>query len=612
MAEPLVNMGPHLRGASPPFTPTGRSAFTAANSAYESEGDVRNQASHAGILLRWRADRQTVERLLPAPLEPHERSDEVILFLNKTQTGKGREFILGENPQLMNWHEALFFLPCAFEGRRALFTWMLYKDAHFDSGIAQGVLRGFVTKAANFTTLWPFPGQPLNREMAPGRVARMLVSRMEEKIVDCSFRATRELSAAEIEREIDLTELLSDIGIRYLPDWSAGAQAPLVHDLVLWPMGEGAIARAWAGEARIALGASDADELDLLTPLEMISSHFIWLRYQEGAGVPRVIHDYLERRVEGDRVIRRRTSDMGPHLRGQSPPFTPSGRAAFLRSTDLAGSEPAQAGHVGILARWRADRRQAEQLLPRPLEPSDSTDQICLFLNQTQSALNVHRGEADGADGLELLNPHHVSWHEALFMIPCLAEGRRAMFVSNLYKDVDHGVMLGMADGFWTKLASFHETFPFAPQPLNAEMAPGGVARMNVSRFDERIITCQFTATRELSPEQTRSAIDVDELLSDVGVRYWPDYARPGAPPLAHDLVLWGMGDLGERRGGRGDIARCWEGEVELSFGRSDYEELHLLDPIEALPSHFIHLHYQAGNAACRVIHDHVAAPLTS
>ena len=601
--EPLVHMGGLLRGASPPFTPSGRAAFTAGNVSYAQRSDARNQAGHAGILVRWRTERRAAELLLPAPLEPNERTDTPVLFLNKTQTGKSREFILNENPQLMNWHEALFMIPCSLEGEDMLFVWTLYKDADFDSGIPQGIFRGFVNKTAHFSTLWPFPGQPLNREMAPGGVARMLVSRMGEKIIDCSFQAQRELTPEEIEREIDRRELLSDVGIRYLPDWAAGARAPLVHDLVLWPMGEGAIPRAWAGDAQLTFGDSDADELDLLRPLEMLPSHFIWLRYRGGPGVARVIHDYVSRRVERGRVIRTPAGDMGPHLRGASPPFTPSGRAAFMRSTDLGASESVQAGHIGILARWRADRRNAEALLPAPLEPSDTTERIYLFLNQTQTALNTHRPAGDvTGEYLRALNPHHVNWHEALFMIPCLCEDKRAVYVFALYKDVDHGVVLGMGDGFWTKLATFHETFPFGPQPLNSQMEPGGVARMHVSRFDERIITCQFTAARELSHEQTVAAIDLDELLGDIGVRWWPDYARPGEPPLAHDLVIYDMG--------RGDITRCWEGEIELSFGRSDYEELHLLDPLEMLPSHFIHLEYQAGTSACRVVHDYVAEPL--
>jgi hypothetical protein len=289
---------------------------------------------------------------------------------------------------------------------------------------------------------------------------------------------------------------------------------------------------------------------------------------------------------------------MGPHLTGQSPPFTPRGKAAFMRSTDLssdAEQEYTQAGHVGLMLRWRMDRRNAEMLLPKPLEPSETTDKPYLFLNQTQTAINMH-------GDLWTLNPHHVVWHEALVNIPCLFEGKKASFIPFLYKDVDHGVYLGMCDGFWTKLATFHETFPFRAQPLNSRLEAGSYARMLVSRFDERLITAEFRATHEVSEHEIGKQIDFDEILNDIGVRFWPDYARPGEAPLVHDLVLWDMAT--------GRIPHAWAGEATLSFGGSDYDELHLLEPLEMLESHFIHLEYQPGPGTCRVLHDYVAEPL--
>jgi hypothetical protein len=600
--DPLVGMGPHLRGSSPPFTPSGKAATAASSVRFTNGAAPNRQSGHRGILVRWRADRSSVEQLLPWPLQPTASTDRPSLFLNQTQTGQGREFLLYENPQVLNWHEALFLIPCSFNGRDCMFVWALYKDVDYDAGIALGIYRGFVNKAAHFATLFPFEGQPDNREMRADAVARIVVSRMDEKIIDCWFQAERELTAEEIEREIDREQLLSDVGIRYMPDWIDTDGPPVVHDLVLWQMASGLISRAWSGDAGLSFGDSDADELDLLAPVEMLPSFFIELQYRGGPGLVSVIHDYLERDVEGGRVRRRATSDMGPHLRGGAPPFTPSGRASFIRSTDL-GATLGQSGHVGILARFRVDRANAERLLPRPLAPSEHTDSVFLFLNETQSGFIRHRPAGEvGWDYLRAFNPNHASWHEALLLIPCLCEGRPAAFIPWQYKDQDHAVPLGIFDGYWTKLATFHKTFPFGPQPMNSELHAGDVARYHVSRFDERIISAEFTATRELAREQIARAIPYEELLNGVGVRFWPDYARPGAAPLAHDLVVWGMGD--------GDIPRAWAGELSLSFTDSDYEELSLLAPLEPLRSHFIYLQYRAGPGKARVVHDYVAAPI--
>jgi hypothetical protein len=123
-----------------------------------------------------------------------------------------------------------------------------------------------------------------------------------------------------------------------------------------------------------------------------------------------------------------------------------------------------------------------------------------------------------------------------------------------------------------------------------------------VARLDERVVTARFTAERELTAEEIAGEFDLDELLNSVGLRYWPDFTNPGGPPLVHDLVLWDMG--------AGRIPRAWIGEGEVSLSDSDYEELHLLRPLEMLPSYFIYLEYQAGAGICRVLHDYVADPI--
>jgi hypothetical protein len=186
--------------------------------------------------------------------------------------------------------------------------------------------------------------------------------------------------------------------------------------------------------------------------------------------------------------------------------------------------------------------------------------------------------------------------------LPCKFEGVRGHVHFCIYKDVDHGIPLGMFDGFATKLASFHKTFPFSAQPHNREMGPGGVARATVARFDERIITAQFTGERELSQDEIAAEFDLDEMLNCFGLRFWPDFTNPGGPPLAHDLVMWDMA--------AGKVSRAWIGEGEIAFGESEYEELYLLRPLEMLPSYFIYLEYQAGSGTCSVIHDYVAEPI--
>jgi hypothetical protein len=591
---PLAGMGPHLRGASPPFTFSGHAAFAASEVSNTPAGGL-SQAGHAGILLRWRADRDSAIGLLPHPLQPVDHSDQIYLFLNQTQTGKSREFIVSESPQLMNWHEALFMIPCSFNGRKTVFVWALYKDLDYDAGIILGLYRGRVNKAAHFSEHFPFAAQPANQEMARDTVATMIVSRMDEQIIRASFRAERELTTSEIQEAFDTEEFLNGTGIRYMPDWANPGGPPLVHDLVLSnrSLAPRGVARAWIGQADLAFGHSPDDELDLLTPQEMLPSYYIHLDYQSGPGLWEVIHDYLDRHVEGGRVVRTRSSDMGPYLRGSSPPFTPSGTAAYTRHAQPGAGHGLDVAHIGLLLRWEAAAERVTALLPRPLEPSPDSGRPFALLSQVQLGPLGDAGES--------VNPHHMNWHEARFSIPCICAGQDALFEFCVYREQDHGVVRGMFDGQAAKLASFHKTFPFTAQKLNASLAQGGVARFVASRYDERLVSAEFRATRELT-EQDLTAFRPQLLFRRVGIRFWPDYARPGSPPLVHDLVSWQLGS--------GALTRIWAGDATISLSTSDYEELQLLAPHAMLESYFVCLHYRCAADACAVIHDYVANPL--
>ena len=116
---------------------------------------------------------------------------------------------------------------------------------------------------------------------------------------------------------------------------------------------------------------------------------------------------------------------------------------------------------------------------------------------------------------------------------------------------------------------------------------------MCVARRGERIITASFSVERELTqPERETGGISI------FGTRFFPDLTSPGAGPLVHDVVEWRM--AGRR------YARGWVGDGRITFGGGDDEQLTLLEPVEMLPSLFVHLQYQSGLGTCRQVHDYV------
>ena len=118
---------------------------------------------------------------------------------------------------------------------------------------------------------------------------------------------------------------------------------------------------------------------------------------------------------------------------------------------------------------------------------------------------------------------------------------------------------------------------------------------MIATQIGEKILDCRFEPEREINKQ---------EFLSDVGSRYKPDWANLVEAPLIHDLTISPMGS--------GNIPRAWSGNADTHVRENDDGELHVLEPLEMLPSHFVDVEYQAGDAITRAIHDYVAEPLTS
>src|SRR5713101_2036761 len=79
---------------------------------------------------------------------------------------------------------------------------------------------------------------------------------------------------------------------------------------------------------------------------------------------------------------------MGPHIKGFIPPFTPTGRSSHPRFDPRPGADPPiwpgiVASHWGILVRWVADGDYVAKLLPHPLEPTERTEEVSFFVNET-------------------------------------------------------------------------------------------------------------------------------------------------------------------------------------------------------------------------------------
>jgi acetoacetate decarboxylase len=573
-----------LKGESAPFTATGRSGMAVAQVPYSRGSTASNQVGHRGLVATWATDPDAAAALLPTPLQPDESTARVCLVITECQAARSADYLFEMPPQLVGWYEAAVLIPCSYDGLPGLFSWVRY--ASVDHVVTTGLFRGLSTKLASFAATLPFAGQPGNREMAVGNVAAATASRFDSEVFNALFECT---AHAPLGNDY-VARLSRQFGVRFMPDWMTPGGAPLVDDLVVWDFGGWRLDECWSGTSRVRVSDSIDEELSLLAPRAGAESYYVEFEYSDGPGMCRQLHDYRAG-ANGRRAA------SGGALKGASPPFTPSGMASLGRSTNLGGEEGeelSQAGHVGIYLNWRVDPEKVAQIIPWPLEVIPESERVWLFMNQTQSGINRHNvGGSRSREWLSALRPHHINWHEAMFRIPCAYQGELGYLLYVQYKDRDHSIYLGVFDGFTTKLADFSTTFPMAGHPFNREMAPGSTARIVLSRFNERIMTAEFSATRELA----RDEIEQGD-INIVGLRHFPDYTGRGKAPLVHDIVNWHMVNR--------SYSRAWVGDANITFGKSTFEELYLLEPVEMLPSLFVYLEYQAGPGTAQVVHDYL------
>jgi hypothetical protein len=287
-----LGMGSHLRGSAPPFTPAGLATMGRGSISDRQGVFLPLCSTFQGILLRWRTDGDYARSLLPAPLEPTADSDCPTMLIGERQlhlpADSGQE-----DPSITNWHELQISIPCSINDRKGAFAWITYRQPEIDSAVLAGIYRGFWTKLARFSSTLPLAAQPVNREMAPGHVARVVMSRFDRRVVGATFRAERELDEGEIPGVLEIPGLQRRFGLRFMADYATPGGPPLVQDLVSWDAVGLSISRAWTGRATVVFEAAEEEELEHLAPLEYLDSLYVHGTHQDLAG--RVEHSYLDR-----------------------------------------------------------------------------------------------------------------------------------------------------------------------------------------------------------------------------------------------------------------------------------------------------------------------------
>jgi hypothetical protein len=260
-------MGQHLKGWSPPFTDTGKSAYW----PIAGNGYPGVQPIHNGIFIRFEADPEELAKLLPLPLVPNERTKEAAIFINQTILLPAGLTDLSEvEPDATRFQEALIVFPCEMDGRELAFHYIQYTDSDWCAYC--GPLSGLTTKMSDIRLLTPTPTDHPNWGLdKPGSLIKASVSRDGERLITATFTMGEELEDAS--KVFDIADI---VGMRYFPDMTNRTEnRPLVHDLVLQNSTDIDPGRAYAGTATLSFGSTTTDELHYFTPKRIIEAHYL-------------------------------------------------------------------------------------------------------------------------------------------------------------------------------------------------------------------------------------------------------------------------------------------------------------------------------------------------
>ncbi|RLF16093.1 MAG: acetoacetate decarboxylase [Thermoprotei archaeon] len=259
-------------------------------------------------------------------------------------------------------------------------------------------------------------------------------------------------------------------------------------------------------------------------------------------------------------------------LKGYCLPLSPEGRAGVV------DPPPWHYGGDVIEVVFKADPSEVEKLLPEPLELGSTLGLCFAWFVEWTSVSDVN-------PDLAYLNPERSQYRELLVAVNCRLGGEEGFTVPYIWVDNDFTLLRGWFQGFPKKLARIYMTRPHPLNPRIGPLRPGVKLKGICEAHGERIAEASVTLTGRGSAE---------DLLRYrfYLLRHFPsadDPSRPAVMELVQSIVE------------NFKVGEVWNGEAELRFYPSLFEELDKLSPVEVLGGHYFSLGMTIRGA--RVLH---------
>jgi len=271
-------------------------------------------------------------------------------------------------------------------------------------------------------------------------------------------------------------------------------------------------------------------------------------------------------------------------LKGYSVPFSPKGTA------QIVGGLPWNFG-VDILAvHYRTDPDQIRKLLPEPLELSkEEPDVAYVWFGDWQGLWSGH-------DGMLGVNPERTQYTECLIGVRCSHDGVEGQRVVYIWVDKDFSLTRGWFMGFPKKIGTVHmgtrNRHLHALNPAMQACGPGSRYAAICESHGERLVTAAIDVKQKITP---------DKLPKPFGTDLFHTLHFPSADverhdkPLLHQLVQTVSSDL--------KFGEIWEGEGDLTYHASAFEEHTALKPKEIIGAYIIPVGFQIRGT--RLLHEY-------
>ena len=205
------------------------------------------------------------------------------------------------------------------------------------------------------------------------------------------------------------------------------------------------------------------------------------------------------------------------------------------------------------------------------------------------SAIAFGKGEED----LISINPERVFYKECVISVGCRFKGREALMISYIWVDKDFTLIRGWIQGFPKRLGniqlSFEKRHLYAMNAALGEFGDGTRVRGYIESHGERLVTGTATLGRKITPDELAAPCK----RGFMQIQHFPDIELGSQRPLVNRLVDHSVdvrfGDIWEAR------------DVSLTFGESEIEELHMLQPREITSAYLVNIGITVRGA--RVLH---------